>query len=194
MTDVDRQHPLVAHVESHLGPIVSGRRLPSTGHAPVFVLRFDDQPHEGAVTYATLGLSDTPLHQLDNIDIRQELLVSMWATEDDEEPSALLMSVAEDVMKRAHALARGDVLGPAGPILDGASTEALYATAPVYFEDSFHVFRGSEQPTFFVWLVPITQDEARYIRNHGWDAFEDRLEADDPDLLDIRRSSIRLRG
>jgi hypothetical protein len=44
-----------------------------------------------------------------------------------------------------------------------------------------------------VLLVPITDDEAAFVAAHGWDAFEEHLEAADPDLFDLnRRSSLKV--
>jgi Suppressor of fused protein (SUFU). len=42
------------------------------------------------------------------------------------------------------------------------------------------------------WLIPISVREARYVAEHGWSDFEDRLVEADPDLTDIYRESLPL--
>lgn len=39
-------------------------------------------------------------------------------------------------------------------------------------------------------LAPITPDEALFVRRHGVDAFEDLIQAEDPNLLDWRRAPL----
>ncbi|HYN22751.1 MAG TPA: suppressor of fused domain protein [Thermoanaerobaculia bacterium] len=178
--------PLLAHLERHLGPIQTGWRLP--GADSVFVVRFDDRPLEGAVTYTTVGLSETLLHQEDGGNLRQELLFCCWAPERDDDIVGLLMVVAGDVLQSEQAFAHGQVLGPAGPLVPDGNVEALYCTAPVYFDDEFHAFRGVDPPVIIVWLVPLTRDEAAAAQTD--ENFEDLLVEADPDFLDLSRESI----
>ena len=104
----------------------------------------------------------------------------------------VLATVAAEPVESGRGLARGDVVGPAGPLWDQPPLTALYATLPIYFDEVFHVFRGSSPPTVLVLLVPITDDEAAFVAAHGWDAFEEHLEAD-PDLFDLnRRCSLKV--
>ena len=46
--------------------------------------------------------------------------------------------------------------------------------------------------THFLWLVPIHRVEAKFVRRFGWQQFEDLLEKQDPDLLDLHRQQIQL--
>jgi len=45
-------------------------------------------------------------------------------------------------------------------------------------------------PTVIVWLVPILPAEAAYVRDAGWEQFEDLLERSDVDLFDLQRASV----
>ena len=74
--------------------------------------------------------------------------------------------------------------------MPGATLEAMYAASPVVYPDGFAVFERSEPPTVFVWLIPIDAEEAELIDSHGWSWFEDQLEAQQPDLFDLRRPRI----
>jgi hypothetical protein len=40
--------------------------------------------------------------------------------------------------------------------------------------------------------VPISSGESQYVAQHGWNAFEDRLEEADPDLPNIFRKPLSL--
>jgi len=40
------------------------------------------------------------------------------------------------------------------------------------------------------WLVPITDQEASFVNDRGWNEFERELEKHDPDLIDFLRASI----
>ncbi|RJX41703.1 hypothetical protein D3P09_07085 [Paenibacillus pinisoli] len=62
---------------------------------------------------------------------------------------------------------------------------------PVYFPDSFHTFECVGDVSIIqAWLVPITFDEAKFIKQYGWEDFEDMLVNIDPDLVNFKRASI----
>jgi hypothetical protein len=64
---------------------------------------------------------------------------------------------------------------------------------PVYFDDDFFsvtIENGSDVAV--VWLIPITAEETAFIRDEGWEAFEDALVRQDPDLLDPDRPQLDL--
>ncbi|WP_432892874.1 hypothetical protein ACQPYH_18525 [Kribbella sp. CA-245084] len=42
------------------------------------------------------------------------------------------------------------------------------------------------------WLVPIFRSEARYVVSRGWEASEDRLVEQDPELTDFARLPMAL--
>ncbi|MDQ0201954.1 hypothetical protein J2S10_005165 [Neobacillus ginsengisoli] len=90
-----------------------------------------------------------------------------------------------------NAFVRGDVIGPYGPIFDDSNLEALYVTIPGYFPDSFDAFKVDDKKTIIMaWLIPITSKEAEFIRQTGWEEFENKLEELNPDLIDLKRESI----
>jgi hypothetical protein len=186
-------HPdLFAHLEKHIGTIETGWKM-QTVTPPVMIAKIVDRPMESTVTFATLGLSSRRLHQHGGgNDLRQELLFASADLDDDESIVALLMSIVADVIERNHALHSGQVLGPAGPILDGVKAEALFATSPVYFPDELQSYRGFDTPLIFAWLMPIMRSEAAFIAEHGPEAFETLLDEQYPNLLDPNRDALRL--
>jgi hypothetical protein len=185
MSDV--AHPFITHVERCLGPIQAGATL----REGVQGARFGDCPHKGASAFMTLGLSHHAFTQSRSPRVRIEFLV---ACRDQFVESFRPLSVLADVSDQAVLLhsapARGTVIGPRGRFFEKSEMQALYCTHPTYFDDALSCFDGFPEPLVVVWLVPITPDEATYVQLHGWSAFEDRLEKDQPDLLDLERSPI----
>ncbi|MFJ6011747.1 suppressor of fused domain protein [Streptomyces sp. NPDC092952] len=145
--------------------------------------------------FATIGLFRTPLragtserhHHL-------ELLACDYAGEDGREAGPLpsvVEFVAERMVQAEHAVLRGDVI-PLPTPLPGGKT-ALYAALPVCFDDDFRsvtIENGSD--VAIVWLIPITTAEADFVHEKGWQAFEQELVAQDPDLIDLDRAGIAL--
>jgi len=156
---------------------------------------FKGGPIQNILTLATLGLSKVHLKlRKSGKLIRQELVFLLRDTAGTRNLPGVLQELVHEILQRGEALPRGIVIGPRGPLLEDSTVEALYVTAPVYFPDSFHVFRPADgsDPIVLVWLVPITSKEAEYVRSHGWESFEERLAHYDPDLLDIHRASMPL--
>lgn len=181
---------LIAHLESFLGPIAGGwARDANRQRLPCQVVWFEEAPDRGLMTYATLGLSRHAL-QSSTKTIRQELLLSVRRSFGSTQLVGVISTVAEMLLARHQPLLRGDVLPPAGPIVSGSTLSALYAAIPVLLPDAFAVFEGSEPPTVFVWLVPVTAVEADLIGSHGWSWFEDQLVEQQPDLFDLGRPGI----
>ncbi len=177
---------LPSFVEAILGPIEQG--WPCTDD--IFIVRFDDQPFPQAKTFATLGLH-RHLLQASGREYRQELLFSAWNDESDDAICRFLAQFVLNVMLRDHQpLLRGEVVGPSSPLLPGSAMTAIYASIPVVFDEQLSVYRETTPPTIFIWLIPIRTEEAQFVEQHGWSAFEDQLEAVNPDLLDLKRKSV----
>lgn len=177
---------LINHIETFLGEIQLGWKC----EEGLLIARFDNQPLPGAKTFVTTGLHRHLLH-LDERLFRHELLMSVWKKIPDEDIVSFMHQFVCNVILHAHhPLLRSEVIGPSLPIIPGSSLTAIYATLPVLFKDDFAVFRRTTPPTVFVWLLPIHAQEADFIQNEGWSAFEDFLVEKDPDLLDMQRESV----
>lgn len=182
---------LTEHLETQLGPIVGGWSQTRAGAELEFqVVLFQNAPMRGACTFATVGLSNELLDQGDGTHIRQELLFLCYDRFRFWDPQNLVAAVGAEVLKSRHALHRGRVLGPRGRLFDLSSHEALYCAVPVYFPRPFHTFNETSPETVFVWLMPITDDEADVVAARGWRAFEEELARRNPDLLDLTRKSV----
>ncbi|GAB3938473.1 hypothetical protein GCM10029976_053010 [Kribbella albertanoniae] len=161
---------------------------------PFQIARFSGGSDAGSVGYATLGLSRYPLlSPTSGRTIRQELLMLVPAESvAADRVASLLLQVGSMALARQRPLLRGNVIGPAGAIVPTSVLTALYVTMPVYFADEFATFAGADGDVLVAWLVPITTGEADFIADRGWDAFEDQLVEQDPDLVDFHRSGIKL--
>ena len=194
MTTDPNDPPLLRHLERHLGTMEGGISGAATG-LPISIGLFEQLPLRGSVAYATLGLSH---HHFvgagrDGQDLRMELLAMLNAGPRARLFPALVVDVASEMLKSHRALVRGDVIGPRGPLWEDSRLEALYVTAPVYFDDSFAaVALGNGTDCVIAWLVPISVREAAFVGTHGWRRFEQLLAAENPDLLDPDREEMAL--
>lgn len=182
----------IDHIEAHLGPIRRkfsgpiGKLEAATG-----LLSFEGRPFDEATTVLTCGLSHHPLEQDSGRGIRQELVMCGFTESVGSEFANVLDRVSSDFLEIHKPLKRGQVIGPRGPLLKGASVEALVCAEPWYWEDSFGYFDQVDPPIVIVWLIPVTPDEAFFIRERGLDAFEKIIDDEGIDLLDFTRDSAR---
>lgn len=123
--------------------------------------------------------------------IRHELFLVSYSDFGDQNIPGILQQVAQLAIDRKTAYLHGDIIGPYGKMFENLEMEALYVTLPVYFPDSFFVYSGEDNIQIVqAWLIPITFKEANFIKQNGWEKFEDLLEELDPDLIDFTRPSI----
>lgn len=179
--------PLIAHLERYLGRIEVGSRVePEQEGASFQVIRYEGT--ELWTAYSTLGVSAHLLSTAGGSASRFEFI--MLAREPGQWVISRLADVAEWHLGRHQGPLRGEVFGPAGPLVSGSQMEALYVASPVYFDDAFATCDGPDGPIAIVWLVPITAPEALYIRAVGWDRWEEELVGSDPDLTSLDRPSL----
>jgi hypothetical protein len=180
---------IAEHLERYLGPIAEGWG-DDTSDGAIRVVRFANQPEPGVSTYATLGLSARILPMKGGRPARQELLFVAKHDYPSQQVASFLLTFAEYVASKQQALLRGDVVGPAAPIIPGVQAKSVYAAIPVVFDDGLATFSGSQPPTVIVWLLPLVAREPAWVRSNGWDAFEDALEAAEVDLFDLDREPV----
>lgn len=178
-TEVDR------HVQRFLGPPRTSYVEDFGTHGTIEISLYPDQPWEGAVTLVSSGLAA-------HGGIGQELLFSVWERQLDEGVLALFSALLLHRLQRHAPLAAGEVLPPAGPIVDGSPLEAFYVTQPTYFPEELGAVRLDGSMLRLRWMIPLYPQEAGWIARHGDDPWEDLLVAQDPDLLDLHRPPVRL--
>lgn len=180
---------IVGHFESHLGQIAGGWS-DDEGSGSLQVVRFPGQPVPDVSCYATLGLSEHVLAMPRGREVRQELVFCAYDRFPAGDVASFLMSFGESLVPGHRALLRGDVIGPGEAVIPGSSLNAVYASVPVVFDDSFGTYERSTPATVVVWLIPLSAAEAGFVRQKGWSAFEELLEDADPDLFDLERPSL----
>lgn len=185
---------LIDHFERVLGPVHTGWLEDPEGAAmPFRIVRFSGGSDADSVGYATVGLSRTPLlSPVSGRPMRQELLMLAPDALPTDNVVSLLFQVGTMVLGSQRPLLRGNVIGPASSLVPGSELTALYVTMPVYFPDAFATFSDQDGDVVICWLAPITTPEADFVSRHGWDAFEDQLVEQDPDLVDFQRASLKL--
>ena len=185
---------LVEHLETYLGEIQMGWRWDLDGiEQQIQVVKFDAGPIAETATFTTLGLSRVDLHSsVSGMPLRQELLMMARFSDLPLPISRIMRTVTREVVKTGHTLLGGQIIGPAGRLFPNFRFEALYVTGPAYFPDEFSRCIEDGYSVDIVWLIPIYKTEAVYVRDNGWEAFEDQLVTVDPDLLDLRRKPLKL--
>ncbi|WP_405058262.1 suppressor of fused domain protein [Kribbella sp. NBC_01505] len=142
------------------------------------------------MAFGTLGLGRHRLDGPSGGGMFQELLVLVTEEFAGAPVPAVVQQVAMACLKEHRGLLRGEVLGPAGVLVDGTRMEALFVASPVYFPDEFATVVEDGREIRIVWLVPITGSEAAFVRERGSDAFEDLLMEADPNLMDLSRKAV----
>lgn len=190
---------LIEHLERRLGPVQGGwNKGPGGEPMPFQIVRCSGGDVLPDVTsYATAGLADHPLPTGDpDRHVHHELLICVDDEQSDGPFPAILQQIAGMLMGGDSALLRGEVLGPYGPVVEGSAMEAFYAAAPVLFDDGFAVVEpggdGRRFEIVVIWLAPIGKAEAAFVDERGWEAFEEELVRQQPDLTDLRRPEISL--
>ncbi len=185
---------MVEHAERFLGPVQRGWSTdPDGGSMPFQIVEYEHGSDPESVAYSTLGLSRAGLvSPTSGREIRQELLMVLRRSVPADVALSLLWQVGLTVLESGEALLRGHVVGPAGRLAPETDLTALYVTTPVYFPDELAWFAGADGDVAVAWLVPIGTEEAQLVLERGWDRFEDLVEEQDPDLVDLQRPSMRL--
>ncbi|MEM7341801.1 MAG: suppressor of fused domain protein [Actinomycetota bacterium] len=75
------------------------------------------------------------------------------------------------------------------PWLPDATCHQFLVTIPTIFERALFNYEWTDGYGQFLWLLPITDSEARFLSEHGQEALEHRFEANDIPYWDPRRPS-----
>lgn len=177
----------IDHIEEHLGLIQGGARLREGVQAAWFA----DRPTPGSTTVMTLGLSNHVFGQAKGPSVRLELVVACHeSTIESFNPASILADICDVIFPAHSAPPRGNVFGPGGRFFPASEMEALYCSLPSCFPEGLQDFDRFPEPFLPIWLIPITRREARFVRERGWQAFEDLIDEADPDLLNLMRPSL----
>jgi hypothetical protein len=186
---------LPAHLERTLGLIDFAVTTQADGaKMPFSLVKYAAGVLPDTVAYSTLGLSRHPLPPMSKNGylIRHELMILARVDFEPDRAFSFLYQIGVSTLEKNLALLRGEVVGPAGPLIEGVDVCGFYVSSPSYFPDEFGTYSGPDGDIVVAWLIPITNEEAEFAVGHGWDAFEDALVDQDPDLVDFNRHGIKL--
>ena len=189
------QRSLSDHIEQYLGTIQCAWVKSDEGkEIPFHVLKCSGGQVDQATAFATIGLSNFPLMPLaadQEQMIRHELLILTPTSFGNRNIPALLQQLGLDALKRNTGYVRGEVVEREGLLFKGAPFSAFYVAPPNILPDEFAVYTPDPgHRIVFAWMVPITKAEAQFVRAHGWNKFEDALEAEGADMVDFDREPI----
>lgn len=192
MADVSADNKLIAR---HAAKVLGGK--------PSLIAYWDD-PHEhwvdlaicrnapsrGLTSYSTVNLSDAPLIQKGSeYPVRIELVGACDSKL--EEFANVLSTAAFFVMKDKWFCRRGVVFETLVSMYKLSDTmEHLYFTAPSQWPELNTTLELATKKVTWLWAIPISEAESRYIAENGDDEFESLLEEADADVFDITRESI----
>lgn len=179
----------IEHVEKFLGKISLGWKDKSVADG-FQVVSFRHSPFEGVDTFMTIGLSHHELTVSDKKKVRQELIFPTSGIDLSDLIVSCLLFICELILKNHNALLRGQVIRLPKEGAEKLGFDAVYCAIPVFLDDDFAIFNGSQPPTVIVWVMPIYKSEADFIDENGWDKFEDVLEEKGSDLFSLRRTSV----
>jgi len=187
----------ITHIERYLGPIQRGWSKTPDGHSMGFQIAecFGGKVDRTHI-YCTIGLSDYPLPSaVSNKTIRHELMVAVPDAFDASNVIGVLHQLASIALKRNSAFLRGEVIEGASLVFQHKPFNGFYITMPVILPEDFNTYTfkdnlcGTCDHGMFAWLVPITKSEAGFVREKGWEKFEELLESKKADLIDLNRPS-----
>ena len=177
-------------LEDKLGRIKRGWK--GTEEEGIQIVQYGNEPFEGCSVYSTLGLSGYYMRGYKGgKEIRHELFMISRNDFGEKNIPAILQQISQESIREKKAYMRGEYIKMKGEVFQGTKLTALYVSNPVYFEDDFWEYdNGKDVPIVNVWVFPIYEEEVSILDSEGWGYFEDKLESEDPDLLDFNRGAV----
>jgi antitoxin YqcF len=167
------------------------RHSDGAGVKHIDLVRYNNVPFRGGVTFGTLGLSAYPIGgqgAAGGPDLRVELVGATYAkfrTYDN-----VLATCAFSVMDGALIMPGQIYEGAVAPYFPGFKLRHVMFTEPYLWDDAFTLVELGD--TTVVWLqpVPITQRELDFAVAVGTDALIERFEEERIDAADMDRASV----
>jgi hypothetical protein len=176
---------LLEHLEESLGPLnesksVAESALEARGLAAISVLAFGRDPTEPSA-HVTFGLSRHFLEG-DGGTVVQELVIPVA---DRDFALGALTAIGGHVLKTHRALMPGE-----RHRLHGWSGISRVGGVIVVPDPALRPFAAADPPVDFVRLLPITDSEAAFATQYGWQALAARLTAAGVNIRDLLRSPV----
>jgi hypothetical protein len=153
------------------------------------ILTSPDAPQERVSSYATLGLSDTPLLQGEKeYPARVELV---GACESSFSEFANVMATAAFCVKNSQWFAAPGIIFP-GVVREYVRQSPMHHLmfVPPFLWEALETLELKTKTVAFLLAVPISDAEMRFAEEHGSHKLEDLFEKEQIDIYDIRRQSV----
>jgi hypothetical protein len=183
---------LIDHFERRLGRISGGMAQKIDG---VQIAHYEGGRFHDVESWSTLGMSRHVLRARDS-EKRYVLEIFLAARKVPgqltADPGKCVEWVARQMVGGHEARLRGEVQKLPSTIDPASALDHVYFANPVYYDEGFYSaeLEPGGQMAGIVWLIPIGPREAAYVREHGWQKFEEKLERVDPDLFDLARNEM----
>ncbi len=177
-----------AHIERSLGLV--NKEWRSEQNPEIVVSSIYDTPDDGMTSLVAYSATPKQLLYPDNSPIHQAFIAV--ATEEAQiDPLAVLVKhFAKTLWSQPTAMPYGFILRGHEDVLNSTGKTAYYVAPPMYFPQAFSFEQDFEPKTLFLWLVPITEKEARYVELNGASKFEAIIQRHDANMLDYQRESL----
>lgn len=179
----DRLAALDAHVEgfwsTHRCEALTWDKGPIEERVPGFhVLRVEPAQALDVWVYVSVGASTSGE--------TSGLEYFVMAPAKDDSLVEILAMISHFQSYAAHGLAIGSIVDIGRPWIPGSRCDHLVVSLPYPFGPGLEVAESAR----FVWLVPISASEAAFMRESGFETFEDRLESSGVNVIDPKRPAI----
>jgi len=182
---------LVRHLERHLGPVAGEWDTdPDGNELPFSIVHFapvaEGQAPPGTEVFMTLGLSD---YELGEHGARIELMMIA--------PTGMTAGTVPPILHHAGVMPidadappeLGDIYTEVDGMREVSPMDTLYVGRPLYQKREFSPFDNGFERVHVLWLIPVHDDEAAFVEDEGWQAFEQLMWDLDVDPTDYVRDS-----
>lgn len=173
---------IINHYEEYLGIFEEARLFKGDENMPSIQLLQYDKVFDGCKVYASLGISK--FSEL----IQNTCEVVMIVDDDYQNTCSILANVLFYIIKNNMSFGRGTYVEGIKNINQDFSfkhnKDAIYFTEPYAFPDEFSDI-SKDVKMYLAFFI--SEKECNYIKKHGCEKFEDYLEENNVDIMDINR-------
>ncbi len=174
---------IVKHLENYIGEISNAINITDKKYN-ITISLYENIPFEGVRTYSTLGMNKY------YIGYYFEFIFVCGNMFNKNEIASFLTSFSEYLIEENKSVRHGDVISFDFTLTSDTKMNSLYFTLPFYFDQNLQQLDLKERSVIFPLIIPVYDQEAELIKEKGWNAFEEFLEANEIDnLWDLKRES-----
>lgn len=170
------------------------KRTTADGARAVGILKVEDCPARGVVSWATVDASafETPFRTPDDRGVRVEFVAAVDGALDrfGDAVAACAFEIDPSTDVKPGTVYR-DAVSNRYP---AATTPHLFSVSPFVWDAEFRPYDDDDVHVTWLQLVPITAEEAELVAARGAGALEDAFMRAQPDLFAIDRTSVTADG